>query len=38
MIINDEPTYSYRGILIDSARHFLPVSLIEKTVDALAMN
>ncbi|CAD8062288.1 unnamed protein product [Paramecium sonneborni] len=38
LTIEDEPTYSYRGILIDSARHFLSVELIERTIDSLVMN
>eukprot|EP00521_Asterionellopsis_glacialis_P010624 CAMPEP_0195296564 /NCGR_PEP_ID=MMETSP0707-20130614/19716_1 /TAXON_ID=33640 /ORGANISM="Asterionellopsis glacialis, Strain CCMP134" /LENGTH=543 /DNA_ID=CAMNT_0040358111 /DNA_START=378 /DNA_END=2009 /DNA_ORIENTATION=+ len=36
--IHDYPEYSYRGLLIDTSRHYLPVSLILKNLDAMAMN
>jgi hexosaminidase len=36
--IRDSPTFPYRGLLIDTARHYLPVSLILANVDAMARN
>ncbi|CAN7984263.1 unnamed protein product, partial [Ixodes pacificus] len=34
----DYPTYSYRGILLDSARHFLPVKILKQNLDAMSYN
>ena len=34
--IVDGPVYPYRGLMIDSARHFLPLSLIRHAIDGLA--
>ena len=34
--IADFPAYPYRGLLIDSSRHYLPVDLILKNLDAMA--
>eukprot|EP00934_Nitzschia_sp_Nitz4_P004712 Nitzschia sp. Nitz4//scaffold13_size275219//168172//169779//NITZ4_000887-RA/size275219-processed-gene-0.163-mRNA-1//-1//CDS//3329536053//4702//frame0 len=36
--IVDAPTYSYRGLLIDTSRHYLPKQLILDTLDTMAMN
>ena len=36
ILVDDAPRFEYRGLLIDSARHFLPVAAIKRTVDALA--
>lgn len=36
--VQDAPRFSYRGLLIDSARHFLPVETILGVVDALALS
>ena len=33
--IADSPRYTWRGLLIDSARHFLPVSAVERTLDGM---
>lgn len=33
----DAPRFRYRGLLIDTARHFLPVSVIKEHLDAMAM-
>ncbi|CAH8860971.1 unnamed protein product [Trichobilharzia szidati] len=35
--INDVPVFLHRGIMIDTARHFLSVSEIEKMIDAMSM-
>jgi hexosaminidase len=34
--IQDSPRYPWRGLMIDSARHFLTVPLLERTVDTMA--
>jgi Glycosyl hydrolase family 20, catalytic domain/beta-acetyl hexosaminidase like len=34
----DKPAYAYRGLMIDTARHFLPLSLIEYTLQIMAAN
>jgi len=36
--ISDIPEFPYRGIMIDSSRHFLKVANIKKTIDALMFN
>ena len=36
--VEDLPRYSYRGLLVDSSRHFLPVSQIMHTIDAMSYN
>ncbi|XP_054735710.1 chitooligosaccharidolytic beta-N-acetylglucosaminidase-like [Anastrepha obliqua] len=35
--IEDKPTYKWRGILLDTSRHFYSVKSIKRTLDALAM-
>ncbi|GKY92908.1 hypothetical protein MPSEU_000259800 [Mayamaea pseudoterrestris] len=35
--IRDAPLYSHRGLLIDSSRHYLPVSLILENLNAMSM-
>jgi len=35
--ITDKPAFPHRGLLIDSGRHFLPVPLIERLLDGMAM-
>jgi hexosaminidase len=34
----DAPNYSYRGILVDTARHFLPLNLIHQQLDVMEWN
>jgi hexosaminidase len=36
--IDDAPSYPYRGLLIDTARHYLPMELLLTNLDAMAMN
>jgi hexosaminidase len=36
--ISDYPRFAFRGMLHDTARHFLPVPTLLKLVDAMAMN
>ncbi|ESO00103.1 hypothetical protein HELRODRAFT_192733 [Helobdella robusta] len=36
--IKDQPRFSWRGVLLDSSRHFLPVQTILKFLDAMAYN
>lgn len=36
--IIDWPSYKYRGLLLDTARHFIPVSILYKNLDAMLMN
>jgi len=36
--IADSPRYPWRGLLIDSSRHFLPLPAIEVTLDAMSYN
>ena len=38
MSIKDQPFLEYRGIMIDSSRHFLPTKLIYETIDAMMYN
>lgn len=35
--IEDEPRFAYRGMMLDPARHFLPVEDIKRFIDAMAM-
>ncbi|KAJ3290212.1 hypothetical protein HDU79_003462 [Rhizoclosmatium sp. JEL0117] len=34
--IVDKPSYSYRGVSLDTSRNYIPVSGIQKTLDAMA--
>ncbi len=37
VVIEDKPDYAWRGLLIDVARHFMPMSVLYRQVDAMAM-
>ncbi|MCC3157372.1 beta-N-acetylhexosaminidase [Hymenobacter sp. 15J16-1T3B] len=34
--IQDQPRFAWRGLLIDAARHFMPVSVIKRNLDGMA--
>ncbi|XP_059148535.1 beta-hexosaminidase subunit beta-like [Physella acuta] len=34
----DKPRFSYRGLHLDTARHFYPVDILKKNLDVMAMN
>ncbi|WP_158010211.1 beta-N-acetylhexosaminidase [Hymenobacter glacialis] len=34
--IQDQPRFAWRGLLMDPARHFLPVAVIKRNLDAMA--
>lgn len=36
--ILDGPRFHFRGLLVDSSRHYLPLSVLKATVDALSYN
>lgn len=36
--IKDSPRFPYRGILLDTARHFIPVPILKKQIDAMSYN
>ena len=36
--IQDKPRFSHRGLMLDVARHFMPVSFIKKYIDLLALH
>jgi Glycosyl hydrolase family 20, catalytic domain/beta-acetyl hexosaminidase like len=38
LFIVDRPIYPYRGLMIDTSRHYLPLSLILNNLDAMEMN
>jgi Glycosyl hydrolase family 20, catalytic domain len=38
IIIHDQPKYSYRGLMIDTSRHFIPLSVIQQNLHAMEMN
>ena len=35
--IIDEPAFSYRGLMLDVARHFMPIGFVKKLVDIMSM-
>ncbi|GAA1119754.1 beta-N-acetylhexosaminidase [Kitasatospora arboriphila] len=38
LTVTDRPRYPWRGLMLDVARHFLPVSYLHRTVDLLALH
>jgi len=38
VIINDQPRFGYRGMMLDVARHFQPVDFVKKFIDMLALH
>jgi hexosaminidase len=36
--INDQPRFQYRGMMLDVSRHFLPLSIVKKYIDYLALH
>jgi len=37
VVIEDKPDYAWRGLMIDVARHFMPMNVLYRNVDAMAM-
>jgi len=37
-VTNDTPKYSYRGVMLDTSRHFITVKVIKETLDAMMYN
>ena len=37
VVVNDTPRFPYRGIMADTARHFINISRLEQIVDAMEM-
>lgn len=38
VVINDYPRFPFRGLLVDTSRHFLPVELLLRNLDIMEMN
>lgn len=36
--VKDFPRFAYRGILLDTARHYIPVPILKKQIDAMSYN
>lgn len=36
VVIGDQPRFLWRGVLLDSSRHFLPVESVKRTLDGMA--
>jgi len=36
--IKDFPRFSYRGLMLDTARHFIPLPILKKQIDAMSYN
>ncbi|MBW4330234.1 family 20 glycosylhydrolase [Stakelama sp. CBK3Z-3] len=37
VVIDDAPAFGWRGVMLDSARHFQPVSYVKSLIDRMAM-
>lgn len=37
-VIQDNPYYTYRGVHVDTARHFIPLEALKRTIEAMSMN
>ncbi|KAH7955942.1 hypothetical protein HPB52_005260 [Rhipicephalus sanguineus] len=37
-MVDDFPRFSYRGVLLDSSRHFQPIKILKQNLDAMAYN
>lgn len=35
--INDSPRFKWRGMMVDAARHFIPLPILKKNIDAMAI-
>lgn len=35
-IVNDAPRFQWRGLMVDTARHFLPIAKLERVIDAMS--
>jgi hexosaminidase len=35
VVIDDKPRFAWRGLMIDSGRHFMPLAMIERNLDAM---
>jgi hexosaminidase len=36
VVIKDRPRFPWRGLLLDSGRHFMPIEVVERTLDGMA--
>jgi len=36
--VEDAPAFRHRGVMVDTARHFLPITHLQKTIRAMGMN
>lgn len=36
VVIEDKPRFAWRGLMIDSSRHFIPVEVVKRNIDAMA--
>ena len=36
VVIRDEPRFAWRGLMIDVSRHFIPICVLERNIDAMA--
>lgn len=38
ILVDDVPMFAWRGVMIDTSRHFIPVEVIKHTIDGLLYN